>query len=425
MRALVPVSCLILLSMPLFAVEPVSSVMTLDACLEQAMIRSSEIEAYRARVAGNDAALDALRISQLPKAEGYASYDRLSESTKRSAIGDSRNDYQIGVNVSWPLFTGMAQRAEKNIMAKEGEIARLELQLVGREIAWNVRRSYSALLFAAALVDARRDILASAESFLRVSQALYERRKTPRLEALLRIRIQVNEYRQELHAAEEARRLAARALWNAMGAESDEIITPERAPVQSAAPERETLFASLETGHPELHIARVERDIANERIRRARSGYYPDVTLRGNYRYEFSEEDGRTDWYAGAMMSVPLTGIAETLPAVAAEREALAAVSARYETLRRGMRSQLDAALGAFIVARRNSELAAANVRDADASLRAYQSRYPTGLVSSQEMLEAFKTAASSRLGLEQQLHELRLAHAAIIRLGGSDEIHQ
>ena len=107
MRALVPVSCLILLSMPLFAVEPVPAVMTLDACLEQAMIRSSEIEAYRARVAGNDAALDALRISQLPKAEGYASYDRLSESTKRSAIGDSRNDYQIGVNVSWPLFTGI------------------------------------------------------------------------------------------------------------------------------------------------------------------------------------------------------------------------------------------------------------------------------------------------------------------------------
>ncbi len=113
------------------------------------------------------------------------------------------------------------------------------------------------------------------------------------------------------------------------------------------------------------------------------------------------------------------------MPAVTAEREGLAAAMAQYETLRRGMRSRLDAALGAHATALRNSTLAAANVRDADASLSAYQSRYQTGLVSSQEMLEAFKTAASSRLGLEQQLHELRLAHAAIILLGGSDEIYQ
>jgi outer membrane protein TolC len=427
MLCIVPMIACILLASPLAAEERTPTLMTLDACLEQALIRSSEIETYRARVARNDAALAALRISQLPRAEGYVSYDRLSENTnsKRSAIGDSRNDYQVGVNVSWPLFTGMAHSAEKNIMSKEGEIARLELQLMGREIAYTVRRAYSALLFAAALVDARRDILASAESFLRVSQALYERRKTPRWEALLRIRIQVNEYRQELLAAEEAQRLAARALWNAMGRESDELIVPDGAAQRDAALSRDALFAALEAHYPELHIARVERDIANERIRRARSGYYPDVTLRGNYRYEFSEEDGRTDWYAGAMMSVPLTGIIETRPAVAAEREGQAAVSARYETLRRGLRGQLDAALGSYQIARTNSDLAAVNVRDADASLRAYQNRYQSGLVSSQEMLEAFKTSAGTRLAYEQQLHELRVAYAAIIRLGGSDEIHQ
>jgi outer membrane protein len=411
----------------LAAAESEPSAMTLDACLKQAVVRSSEIESYRARVSRNDAALDALRISQLLKAEGYASYDRLSgnSNSKRSVIGDSRNDYQIGVNLSLPLFTGMAHTADENIAVGEGDIARLELKLIGREIAYNVRRAYSSLLFADALTDARRDILASAESFLRVSQALYERRKTPRLEALLRIRIQVNEYRQELHAAEEARRLAVRALWNAMGRDSDESISPARAADPAAAFDRAALFAALEAHHPELAIARRERDIAHERIRRARSGYYPDVTLRGNYRYEFSEEDGRTDWYAGAMLTVPLTGIIETVPAVTAEREGLAAAMAQYETLRRGMRSRLDAALGAHATALRNSTLAAANVRDADASLSAYQSRYQTGLVSSQEMLEAFKTAASSRLGLEQQLHELRLAHAAIILLGGSDEIYQ
>lgn len=259
---------------------------SLDDCISQALAVHPKIKMYEHKSEQKTERLRSVTAENLPQVDAVASYDRLSYITKEKQryLGGSNNDYQADIVVTQPLYTGGKITSQKQSARYAVDAAEQGYLAAREEVIFGVKTAYYKLMFAQEIVKSKKELFKYTQDSYKIALDLHKKRKTPREEELLRLKVQVNEVKQELLTAQENVRIAQKVLLNAMGLNSggsieiedlkDDHLRPEDMPVEVAN---------------NYEILKVSKEVeeAAEQIKIAKSGFYPQLNARYSYGYEW------------------------------------------------------------------------------------------------------------------------------------------
>ncbi|MDD3087760.1 MAG: TolC family protein [Candidatus Omnitrophica bacterium] len=393
---------------------------SLDDCISQALKSHPKVNIYTYKTDQKKEKLRSVTAEYLPQVDAVASYDRLSyvPQVKQRYLGGSNDDYQADVVVTQPLFTGGKMTSQKQ-SARYGVDAAEQGYLAAREdVIYGVKAAYYKLIFARDIMRSKEDLLEYAELSYDTAVDLNKRTKVPREETLLRLEVQVNEVRQELITAEDSLKIARKALLNAMGLDSNGSINVEDLQDDYSIPDE--MSVDVANNYEILKLGKEVKE-ADEQIKIAKSGFYPQLNARYSYGYEWGDwsQEGQTDWIAGVAVDLNIWDWGKTRADVKQAKAYKDELSSYENLLNQQVGLELESARLKYDSARKNFEIADTSFEKAKRSLDLFQSRYRDALVTSVELLNAQRAFSLAQVRLASSMLDMRLAKAEIEKIAG------
>jgi len=394
--------------------------LTLSDCIQLALENHPKLAIYRAKTSQKERDFHIAKVSGLPIADLDVSYSRLSyvPQAKQRFIGNSNNDYQAEVNVKQPLFTGGRISAGKKASKFSLDASRKDYEVTELEVIYGVKNAYYKLLFAEQVLSIQKELSQHIKSFLEAATELYERRKFPRQETILRLQVQMHESEQEVIIAQKEKDIAKKLLLNTMGLGSDEAITSAEVDEADLTPAE-----SLEINdNPELLRSALEIEKAKELVKKAKSGYFPTVDLIYSHGYEWGNWPPEKDtWTAGVMVNLPLWDWGDTKASVEKAKAYYNETKSAQDLIFREISFEMEAARLKYESAQQRLQIARVGQDKAKKSLDIFESRYKDGTVTSLELLDAQQSYHRARIRYAQSLLELHLAKAEMEKVAGKE----
>lgn len=402
----------------------------LDRLVEAAFRANADLRAAVARLEQAGAQFDEAEASALPQINGTGSDvgSRISQGSFlpiNSSFTRSRRSYRAGLSTAFELdFWGRVRRAE--------EAARARL-LAGEGAAENVR-----LTLAASVVRAYADLRAADETASAADEIVTVR--TEEL-ALVRKRVAVGSAGPDAVAAAEqalASAVADRASVRRRRAQAESLIgfltgapaftvAPSARPLRAPASPKAGLPAAVLARRPDVRAAEQALVEATAQVGLQVASRLPTFTLTGAFGTESRE---LTDMFGGPTQtrslgldfSVPLLDWGRGAARVEAAEAGVRAATAEYERAAyQALREVRDALADV-----RESGVAAGSADRVETaareSFRLARARADAGQASPDELLEARRRLAESRLVVARLRFERAAAHSDLCRaLGGTD----
>ena len=393
---------------------------SLDDCISQALRSHPKVSIYTYKTDQKKEKLRSVTAEYLPQVDAVASYDRLSyvPQVKQRILGGSNDDYQADVVVTQPLFTGGKITSQKQ-SARYGVDAAEQGYLAAREdVIYGVKAAYYKLIFARDIMRSKEDLLKYAESSYNIAVDLNKRTKVPREETLLRLEVQVNEVRQELITAQDGLKIARKVLLNAMGLDSNGSIDVEDLKDDYSIPDE--MPVDVANNYEILKLAKEVKE-ADEQIKIAKSGFYPQLNARYSYGYEWGDwpQEGDTDWVAGIAVDFNVWDWGKTRADVKQAKAYKDELQSYANLLSQQIGLELESARLKYESASKRFEIAKTSFEQAKRSLDLFESRYRDALVTSVELLDAQKAFSQAQVNYALSMLDMRLAKAEIKKIAG------
>jgi outer membrane protein len=395
-------------------------------CITKALDNHPKLGVYQQKTKQQKENLRAVSAGNLPQVDAVAGYDRFSylSQAKQRSSGGSYDDYQADIVVTQPLFSGGKITSEKQAVRRSFEAAELDFFVAREEVIYNVKSAYYKLVFAQDLVKSKAELLEYAQSSYDTAFDLHKRAKEPRKEELLRLKVQLNEIRQELIAAQESLTVAKKTLLNAMGLDTDGFVK-----IQSLREDiffTESLPVKTADNYAILEISEKIKGAA-ELIKTAKSAFYPQLDARYSYGYQWGEfsEPGDPDWIAGVAVNFNIWDWGKTK----AEVRQAQAYKQELESYKNLLSQQLDLEIESaqlkYESALTRFEIARTSLEQAKESLDIYEKRYQDTLATSVEFLDAQKAFSQAQVNYLRAKLDMRLAKAEIVKIAGKGHEYQ
>jgi len=399
---------------------PAQKAYSLDDCISQALKIHPKISIYTYKTDQKKEKLHSVTAEYLPQVDAVASYDRISyvPQMKQRFIGDSNDDYQADIVVTQPLFTGGKITSQKQ-SARYGVDAAQQGYLAAREdVIFGVKAAYYKLIFARDIMKSKEDLLKYAELSYNTALDLHKRTKTPREETLLRLEVQVNEVRQELITAQDGLKITQKALLNAMGLDSNGSIEVED--LQDNYSISDAMPVDVVNNYEILKLSKEVKE-ADEQIKIAKSGFYPQLNARYSYGYEWGDwsQGGDTDWVAGIAVDFNVWDWGKTRADVKQAKAYKDELQSYENLLSQQIGLELESARLKYVSTSKRFEIAKASFEQAKRSLDLFESRYRDALVTSVELLDAQKAFSQAQVNYALSMLDMRLAIAEIEKIAG------
>jgi outer membrane protein len=141
----------------------------LQSLIEMALEERSELASLKAQVKGAESDLLSTKRSAYPSLNASGSYSYYGEELP---LEDQR--WQVGISLSWPLFTGFNQTGQVN--ESEAEMNRLKAQLENSNLSVTeeVTRAYFQLKTAEEAIKTAENTLKQAKENLDIAQGRYQ-----------------------------------------------------------------------------------------------------------------------------------------------------------------------------------------------------------------------------------------------------------
>ncbi|MCM8771163.1 MAG: TolC family protein [Candidatus Omnitrophica bacterium] len=395
-------------------------VYSLEECIKEAVKGHPKLKIFRYISEQKKEKLSSVTAENLPQVDTVASYDRLSYVTqaKKRYLGNSHDDYQVDIVVTQPLFTGGKITSQKQATryaidaAKQGYLAARE------DVIYGVKAAYYKLIFARDIMKSKEDLLKYAELSYNTALDLHKRTKAPREEVLLRLEVQLNIVKQELIAAENSLRIAQKALLTAMGLDVNNPIEIED--LKDDYFISEDISVDVANNYELLKLSKELKE-AEEKIKTAKSGFYPQLKARYDYGYEWGDwsKAGKTDWIAGVAVDFNVWDWGKTKADVRQAEAYRDELQSHEDLLSQQINLELESSRLEYESAFKRYEIAKMSFEQAKRSLDLFESRYHDTLVTSVELLDAQKAFSQAQVNLASSKLEMRLAKAKIEKIAG------
>lgn len=325
---------------------------------------------------------------------------------------------RVGVGLTQPLLDLARLAGTGPAASAEAEAARLAL---GRTL--QVQAATAGARFfddraVAAELAATRAYTESIEARAKRLDALVKQGRA--LEAdLLRVELALADARQQTFALEARRRVARRALAEAIGAA--EPVAAGEVDLPLDVPRMQDALPSALERRSDLRALARSAEAAGERQRSVWLELVPKLEARGQFVYDSGLPYDTHHYFTGSLNVVWNPIAAGTrLARDDAEEAEQARTRARLEAARRGVRIEVEAAYAALETTQRALEVAKSAVLQAEETVRVERLRYEEGQVTVSDLLETealLLSQASRRAVAEVEVDRARLL--ARLALGG------
>lgn len=408
-------------------VDP-SQPITLEQAIEIALRNHGSIQAAEQGVLASQQRVTQARAGIRPLFTGEVGYSGSGTTDLGGLFGASQagesarfdQGLQPLLGLRYTLWDGGVTRLEVR-QARTGVVgAQAQLATTRNNLEFSVAVAFLQQLRAQRLLELRQAQVELAEAQLAlVDERIRVGSEAPRNRALPLAELRNTQV--EAIAAENALRVAANALRNAMGLPVGEPLRlVEPALDTNAVPAAlQTLVEQAQRLRPEVIQAEATRAIAEANVRLARLRTQPLVSGVFGLNMHPNRDDRHGDYTVGAVVSMPLwdAGVSK-----AREREAradLESANARLEQLRKDIAAEVEEAYLNLINARQRLDASTLAVEAARESLEAANARYAVGEAQTVELTTAQIQFFQANNSAIQALYDVFLALAQLERAIG------
>jgi len=413
---------------------------TLENAIQEALKNNYQVKIKKEQVDEARFVKEQARADFFPKLSTNYSYTRLDEATVNPATPiapgfviperplNTEDNYQWSTSVRQPVFTGFALLSTYELTKLGIDRSEWELEQEKLNLVLAVKDAYFNIIRADDAVKVVRQEMEALESHLEVARNFYEVGIIP-VNDLLKAEVELANAVQNLVRAQNSAR-NVRAFFNNV------LARPTRLPVEveDISAYQPLLFhfeGAMDKAllhRPEMKLVNIALLQADQQIRLARSRYYPEVSVFGDYIKEGDEFDvsgsefhDNERWQAGALLTWTFWEWGKTKNAVRERMSEKLQLLETRENVRQNISLEIIQAGLELDQADKNIPTTRKAVEQAEENLRVTQERYKAQVTTTTEVLDAQALLTRARTNYYNALIDHHLAKARLQRAMGEN----
>jgi len=402
--------------------------LTLEESIKIALERNLRLHSAMEGVAGSEFRKRAAQTDFFAKWTGQYAHTYYNSPTiigsGTSAAGADRSVFNLGTTISQPLFAGGSILSNYRNEKLGVDISKTDVETVKREIIFQVREGYFNILRAEKFMDVALQTVKQFSAQLEVTKAFFEVGIVPKND-VLQAEVRLANARQGLVRAENDVVLTKSSfnslLRNDINAPLQiiDILGYSPFPLQF----ENSLKEALER-RPEIKNATLRIEQAKEGVKIAKSGFFPTVSLSGNYS-RFSEEpllmgDLRSErWTIQTLATITLGDWGKTGYRVGESKVRVSQSEDFKVQLIEGVTLDVKNSYQVMLVAEKNIGVSEKAIEQAEENLRMNEERYKHQVATATDVLDAVTLLAQARVNYYGALSDFNVAKARLERAMG------
>lgn len=419
--------------------------LSVDQCIQIGLERSKSLHASLMNLQLADARASEVHTLRLPSLRFAGVFTRLSDvppfevtlpfalpfpSPNRFTISPTILDnYNFRLTLQQPLFTGMRLRSSSEIADLAARSSSLEYERDKRELVYSIRGAYWSLSKAVALQELARENADRLKSHLGDAESSLAQGLLTKSE-VLRVQVQYSAARLKVIEATNAVQLAVLHLNSTIG-----LPLSTGLELSSKARGTEMQFGSLEDLIRQALLQRAEAQTARLRVQAgevgvtlARSAWFPQVFINGNYQYArpnpriLPAQDKFADtWDVGLSVSLDIWNWGSTFHQTDQAQARLQQAQDISAQLKDGITLEVTQAFLTLGQSKERIAVAEQGVQQAEESYRITNERFKRGVALNSELLDAEVALLEAQTNYTHALIDSQLAQARLQKAVGED----
>ncbi len=309
----------------------------------------------------------------------------------------SSTSVSAGLSGSIDLFTGFRRGADVRSAKAQGLAAEANLLDARFQSKLNTTQEFLSALYASQLLSVRQASVRRSEEQLKVSIAKLASGSATRSDSL-RSLVTLGNARLQLVNAQSDLATSEANLGRLIGVNSRVHATDDSSYYQVKAPlDTNSLRSEAESQSPRVQSTAASEMAAGAAVSAAKAGYWPTLSLNGNYNYNGSDRNDFSlfnNRSVSLQLSWPLFNRFTRERTITTQESNLDVAAAQAEDARLQVQASLTTQLAQLDASRLRIEITQVSVRAAQEDLRVQQERYRLGastivdLLTSQEALD-------------------------------------
>lgn len=383
------------------------------------------------RVKANSARVSEVSSSRLPSIRFTGVYSRLSKidpviimmNTIPIVLSPSiLNNYQLKMSLAQPLFTGFRLKSSSEAAEYQLKASEVELTKDGFETAFSVRNAYWSLFKAQEMKKVVDEIVLQMKAHLKDAGNLLAQGMLTNND-VLKLQVQLSDVQLKQLEAANGVQLAQVNLNNTLGVQLTTEVEVKSVPQQQIK-SNEELNSYLQKAldkRGELKAADYRAKASESNVTIAKSRWYPEVSLYGNYYYNrpnqrvFPSKDAFKDtWDAGIMVSMDVWNWFATSHQTDQAEAGLAQSLDALGMLKDGITLEVTQNFLNFQQAKQKIVITKLTVEQAEENQRITSEKFKNGVALSSDLIDAEVALLSAKTNYTSALVDLELAKAKL-----------
>jgi outer membrane protein len=404
--------------------------LTLEESIKIAMERSLTLHSAVVGIVGSEYRRKEAITNFLPLWTGQYSYTKWSYQTfignfagTTTGLSGSNNSnvYNFNTTLYQPLFTGGLNLANYRFAKLGVDLSKEALETAKRDLVLQVRVGYFSILRAEKFLDVAQQQVKQFEAQLEVTKAFFEVGIVPKNDVLL-AEVNLANARQSLvKAANDV--ATAKASFNILlrrevntSLEVVDILAYKAFPLSYEQSIEEALRL-----RPEVKTAQLNIDQAKENVKIARSGFFPTISLTGNYSRSSDwwtlERGLQSDrWMVEALATFTLWNWGNTYFKVGENKVKVTQAQDSKNQLIDSITLEVKQDYLNMLVAEKNLSVAEKAIEQAEENLRMNEERYKYQVATQTDVVNAVTLLAQARVNYYGALSDFNIAKAQLER---------
>ena len=340
-------------------------------------------------------------------------------------VTPDKDIFNFNTSVSQPLYTGGLNSANYRFSKLGVDLSKANVETVKRDLVLQVRVGYFNILRGEKFLDVAQQAVKQFEAQLEVTRAFYDVGIVPKND-LLQAEVRLANARQALVTAEN-NLATAKASFNTLLRR--DINTPfSVVDILEYKPFPLRFEESLDEAfrqRPEIKAAQVNIDQARENVRAAKSGFFPTISLLGNYNRSSDDLDlsggsnFRDSWTIQALASFTLWNWGNTAYKVGENKVKVTQAEDSKNQLVEAIVLEVKDDYLNMEVAEKNVKVAEKSIEQAEENVRMNEERYKYQVATQTDVLDAVVLLAQARLNYYSALSDFNIVKAQLERAMG------
>ncbi len=406
--------------------------LTLEESIKIALERNLQLLSAMEGVMGSQFRVKEAFTNFLPGWTGQYSYTRYSDANTigvsgaggSPTTGTSRDIYNFNTTLSQPLFTGGLNLANYRLEKLGLDLSKTSVEVIKRDTVLQVRTGYFTILRAVKLREVAEQTVKQFEGQLEVTKAFFEVGIVPKND-LLQAEVRLAQARQDLIKAENGVAVAKASFNILLRRDVSEPFNV--VDILAYKPSTLRFEDSLEEAfrqRAEMKSAQLSIEQAKQNVNIARSGFFPTISLAGNYlrlsdQLDLQGEKGGDRWSIQTLATFTLWNWGNTAYKVGENKVKVSQAEYAKLQVQDNITLEVKQDYLNMIQAEKNIAVAEKSIEQAEENLRMNQERYKYQVATAFDVLDAVTLLAQAQVNYYSALSDFNIAKAQLDRAMG------